>query len=313
MTNSKKDIKYFISYAHNDEEEDGIVSHLLNNLQKNFCSSREYNYLGWSDKKILVGEKWAVEIRKALEECDFGLLLISLDFLNSDFISKTELPIFLEQQKCSIPVGLRHVSIEKHNLKGLEETQIFINNDKFYEDLENIDRRKFAFELFKGIEERLGKITKNNFTPEQIKYFKKELLKYEEIGKREINREESKHKEMTEWIQQFMDNKGESLVNRVLNIYKNQDIKIPTTPLETKYFKLDVQRFARKICYSLANRNEERIDTPIVNENLHFNSFDVILYRGFFSELSASMPNRMPKESKILFEQYIKLAIDSIQ
>lgn len=49
----------------------------------------------WSDKKIKTGDQWKVEIETALTESSISILLISADFMASDFIIENELPPIL--------------------------------------------------------------------------------------------------------------------------------------------------------------------------------------------------------------------------
>jgi len=49
----------------------------------------------WSDKKIEIGDDWDWEISKALGRARFAVLLVSADFLASDYIRRVELPTLL--------------------------------------------------------------------------------------------------------------------------------------------------------------------------------------------------------------------------
>jgi hypothetical protein len=50
----------------------------------------------WDDTRVEAGDAWRVEIRKAIEGAAVAVLLISADFLASDFIVTEELPALLE-------------------------------------------------------------------------------------------------------------------------------------------------------------------------------------------------------------------------
>ena len=65
----------------------------------------------WDNTKILPGTKWREEIEKALSMARVAVLLISADFLASDFIANNELPSLLagttDKGKIIYPVILR--------------------------------------------------------------------------------------------------------------------------------------------------------------------------------------------------------------
>jgi len=51
----------------------------------------------WSDKRILTGERWRTEIEEALTRADVAILLVSSDFLASEFVHNEELPRILKR------------------------------------------------------------------------------------------------------------------------------------------------------------------------------------------------------------------------
>jgi WD40 repeat protein len=109
------------------------------------------------DIEIQPGKKWRAEIKKKMEECDFGLLLVSPSFLRSDFITKEELPYLLANKQV-IPVALRPILFDGSlDLKGLEERQIFLDSGgkAFLERTTKPTREAFARELFQKICGRL--------------------------------------------------------------------------------------------------------------------------------------------------------------
>jgi hypothetical protein len=80
--------KVFISYSHLD------IAY-LNDVQRHFKPFKEQIDF-WDDSKILPGQKWKEEIRKAIEVSKVAILLVSTDFFGSEFISSNELPPLLE-------------------------------------------------------------------------------------------------------------------------------------------------------------------------------------------------------------------------
>ena len=94
--------KVFISYSHADRYWlDRLLIHLA-------PLTREFAVDVWSDTRIRYGSRWRAEIKAAIESCDAAILLISADFLASDFIQKEELPPLLqaadERGKLIVPV-----------------------------------------------------------------------------------------------------------------------------------------------------------------------------------------------------------------
>lgn len=84
----------FISYSHQDKK-------YLEWLQKHLKAFQRQNRQieVWDDTKIKAGDKWKKEISSALEKASVAFLLVSKDFLASDFVMDEEIPKLL--QKCS--------------------------------------------------------------------------------------------------------------------------------------------------------------------------------------------------------------------
>ena len=84
--------KVFISYSHKDEAwKDRLVKHLAVLAKQGLLDI-------WDDRRIGAGGNWREEIRAALEEADAAVLLISADFLTSDFILNEEVSRLLERR-----------------------------------------------------------------------------------------------------------------------------------------------------------------------------------------------------------------------
>lgn len=81
--------KIFISYSHKDAP----YQLRLRTRLRPFEREGKLNF--WVDSKINVGDKWHSEIEKALSETLVAILLVSADFLASDFIMNNELPLLL--------------------------------------------------------------------------------------------------------------------------------------------------------------------------------------------------------------------------
>jgi len=95
MPNSDDDdvlLHVFVSYNHRDKQ-------WLERLQVHLAPLKQSRIDAWDDTRIKPGSKWREEIQRAVKKADAGILLISADFLASDFIRTNELPPLLEAAK----------------------------------------------------------------------------------------------------------------------------------------------------------------------------------------------------------------------
>jgi TIR domain len=85
--------RVFISYSHADSEWLQRVKVHLKPLERNSIIEI------WEDTRIKTGDNWKNEIERALSESESAILLVSADFLASDFIIENELPQLLKIAK----------------------------------------------------------------------------------------------------------------------------------------------------------------------------------------------------------------------
>ncbi len=100
-------IEVFFSYAHEDEKlRDELAKHLK-------LLQRQGVIKAWHDREISAGTEWAGEIDEHLNTAQIILLLISADFLASDYCYDIELIRAMERHVAGkarvIPVMLRKV------------------------------------------------------------------------------------------------------------------------------------------------------------------------------------------------------------
>ena len=88
MTDNK--VRVFISYSHADKTWlDRLRVHLR-------PLSRDHDIDIWEDTRIRPGSKWRQDIRTAVENAHAAVLMVSADFLASEFIHSDELPPLLK-------------------------------------------------------------------------------------------------------------------------------------------------------------------------------------------------------------------------
>jgi len=98
-------LNIFLSYAHADEA-------MKTELDKNLIMLKRSDKVNvWQDRKIMAGTEWDATIATELAGADIILLLISVDFNNSQYIWDKELKLAMERHEKNearvIPVILR--------------------------------------------------------------------------------------------------------------------------------------------------------------------------------------------------------------
>ena len=146
-----KPLNVFYSYSHKDEK-------LLEKLMAH-VSSLEHSQAvaGWSDGKITAGGDWRQEIGDALEAADVILLLVSADFMKSEFCQSVELKRAIERhdkdRALVIPILLRPCDtkgtvLEKFQCipKGAKPVTEWANRDRAFVDI--VQRIRTALSAF---------------------------------------------------------------------------------------------------------------------------------------------------------------------
>jgi hypothetical protein len=151
-----KAVEVFFSYAHEDEElRDKLNTHLK-------LLQRQGVIDAWHDREIAAGTEWAGQINEHLETAKVILLLISADFLASDYCYDVELKRAMERHKLGearvIPIILRPVDWAGTSFARL---QALPKDAKPVTTWENQDE---AFtDVAKGIRKAVGELTGKKF------------------------------------------------------------------------------------------------------------------------------------------------------
>jgi hypothetical protein len=118
-TKPNEEIRLFVAYARADK---AIMDRLNQNL-KTFKKAKLIDDIFY-DGDILPGEEWDKKIKSALEKADIVILLISDDFLASDYCYNQEMANALEyhekKQKVIIPIIVRYCSWEYSPIAKLQ-------------------------------------------------------------------------------------------------------------------------------------------------------------------------------------------------
>lgn len=133
-TEKPKSLKLFYSYAHTDEA-------LRNELKKHLSVLKRQGLISeWHDRKITAGKDWEGEIDKNLKDSQMVLLLISPDFMDSDYCHDVELKEAMRMHESGearvVPIFLRSC-LWKGSLFG--KLQGFPKDAKFVTSWSNQD------------------------------------------------------------------------------------------------------------------------------------------------------------------------------
>lgn len=129
MKRKRGKLKGFVSYAHKDDPYSEL---LINGLKNHLRESKIIDPNLWYDRLIDIGEEWNKTIQEQIKKCDFAILLLSINFLNSAFIKEKEFLQFLKRSEKDnflfFPVYLNHFDLKKW--PSIDRRQTFIGKGK---------------------------------------------------------------------------------------------------------------------------------------------------------------------------------------
>jgi hypothetical protein len=148
---SKKTIRVFVSYSHQDQKylaNDSLLGYLKGLEREGF----EF----WHDQNILAGEIWNEEIRRQMALADIALVLVSQAFLNSQYCQGSEIASFIIERKkrglVIVPIILSACNWEGYD--WLRSTQFLPRNGKNVESTfkSKGKREEFFLDIFKNLQ-----------------------------------------------------------------------------------------------------------------------------------------------------------------
>jgi hypothetical protein len=147
--------KIFLSYCHSDRQwADRLMIFL-----RVIADTVEV----WSDSQIQIGENWSESITKAISTADVAILLVSADYLASEFIDHMELPALLESSAQGriliLPVMLSAAILDPAS--PLLNYQFVNDPHRPLSDLKRSEQDKLFVEVARAIQRSLPPLTRS--------------------------------------------------------------------------------------------------------------------------------------------------------
>ena len=151
-------MRVFISYSHNDEK-------ALKQLRKHCANlERSGDIKTWYDHDILAGSELDVEIEQELKESELFLLMVSPDFIASDYCINREMKFALERQSAG-NARVVSVIVEECDWKaidGLRQLKVLPKDGKPISLWDNQNK------AYKNVVDELRRIIKEKNAPTTI-------------------------------------------------------------------------------------------------------------------------------------------------
>ena len=128
----------FISYSHRDEAYLTELQLMLKPLLT------EWDKLElWADTQIKPGSKWREEIQRGLDSAKVAVLLVSADFLASDFVTTDELPVlFKAANNRELQILWMYLSPAAYEVTPIAQYQAAHDITRPLESLSKVERRE---------------------------------------------------------------------------------------------------------------------------------------------------------------------------
>jgi tetratricopeptide (TPR) repeat protein len=146
-----------ISYSGSDEDKKWLerFQHMLKPLSRKM--PKEFKI--WSDDQIKPGAKWREEIEKALASAKVAVLLVSQDFLGSDFIMEKQLPPLLNAAEKE-GLDIFWVNVRPNTIEEVPEIERYqCANDKLkpLSSFEGVELENELIKLYSKIKDAMVK------------------------------------------------------------------------------------------------------------------------------------------------------------
>lgn len=217
--------RVFVSYCHRDEQ---WLKRLRVHLKP---LEREGVFDVWDDTMIEPGRNWNSEIQKAIAEASVAVLLISKDFLASDFISEVELPALLQATR-NQDIKILHVFLNPcrvKQMKFLDDLQAVNSPDRTLSDMTEAEQDRIFVHIADQIHAALaGPLTE---LPAEIQKDFREIDQKMEAKRRKIRTDMTmteKDKEFFDvmWQLAMLDSKRERMLEEIVELDRKNVARI---------------------------------------------------------------------------------------
>lgn len=303
-------IKVFFSYSHKDEElRDELEAHLSPLKKTNIIET-------WHDRIIDAGEEFNHEIDSNLADSNIVLLLISSNFLNSEYCYDVEMKEAFSMHQSDIasvipiilhPCDWKITPLGKLNACPTDGKAIstYSNRHEAYVDVAKSIRRVSESIMNKPSKKSDEQKNLHTQRKEDLVESKDLDVKLEKIK----TLYPSNHKSLIEWL---INNK-KSHTNKIYeHIRTERDLldlgyDVPTSSHEIKKFNREISQFIDLFEGCLRTEDTEFIDEPEYGIQYNKN-----IYKSAFYYLLNRVPIAVKEESKGKFKIYIDYLLSRI-
>jgi SAM-dependent methyltransferase len=142
--------KVFLSYSHKDERWLTIFKDFL----KPYIQGAQV--MIWDDSQIMTGQPWRRELKSALLDANAAILLVTPNFLASDFIAKEELPpLLIAAERQGLMIFWVPVSYSGYKQTPIADYQATFNPDTPLDTLSPARRNKALVAICSKIKDAL--------------------------------------------------------------------------------------------------------------------------------------------------------------
>ena len=272
--------RVFVSYCRRDEQ---WLKRLRIHLKP---LEREGVFDVWDDTMIEPGRNWRTEIEKAIAEASVAVLLISKDFLASDFISEVELPALLQATRDQ-DIKILHVFLNPcrvKQMKFLDDLQAVNSPDRTLSDMTEAEQDRIFVHIADQIHVALtGALTE---LPDKLQKDFREIEQKREATRREIRTDTTmteKDKEFLDgmWQVQILDSKRERLLEEIIELDRKNAARIiagtassahgvneTRSKLQREFLREELEKLNQERNSVMARVRSERGDLPNPLEGL---------------------------------------------